>query len=107
MGICVITSGAHIVTEDSAHRRNVRVLELRITGCLQVEADTVVGLLILAPADSTDEALIIQQDSLSTEANLGVLVRIVIQVQLIQVRALWIGNNRILISIRAAAPRLL
>ena len=65
----VVAAGRHAVAKYAANMRQVAVRQAGFRQRLAFYGQGVVGLLILAPADAADEALVVEQNSLPAQAN--------------------------------------
>ena len=102
MGILVVVAGRHIGTEDTIRVGDIAIEQLGLLEPRITRGQRVISLFVLPPPDAADKALIVEQYALPTDPRLPVLVRRVLQEQLIQIRAIRIRNDWILTAVRAA-----
>jgi hypothetical protein len=82
--------------EDALHAVHPRVGDRGTRHRARVEAHGIEALLVLAPADRPDEALVADRDLLPAEPQDRLLRAAVLQPRLVEVRALGIGDHRVL-----------
>ncbi len=88
--------GPHLLAEDTAHGVRVGVGQLHPEELSGIEADRVKGLLVLAPADITDETRVVQDHALASHTQRQVALRTGrLEVGLVQFGALDIGDHRL------------
>ena len=75
MAIQCSLSTWHRLPEDAAHLIKIGIRQRRLRNRGRIQRKRIVRLLILTPADTTNEALIIEQDTLPSEAEFPVLAR--------------------------------
>ena len=95
--------GSNRLAEDAAHVADIAVLKRRLPDRRGRERQAIIGLLVLAPADTTHETLVVQQDALPAKSKLRGIVNLVVEVQLVEVRALRVRHDRVLALVGAGS----
>ena len=91
----------HRLAKYTPHVAQVCIGKRRPGDRRRIQRESVIGLLILAPADGTDKAVVIEKQTLPAESNRPVVIGTVLEIQLVQVRAFRIRDDRVIGPIRA------